>query len=62
MKYIYAAKTCGATVVTIDPILTQTAVKSYLFIRIKAGTDGLPAPGMARTTIDNGLTDSAFFS
>lgn len=62
MKYLYEARERGAKMVTIDPIFTQTAAKSDLFLQIRAGTDGALALGMARHIVDSGLHDSGFLS
>lgn len=60
MKYIYQAREKGARIVTIDPILTQTAAKSDLHLPVKTGTDGLLALAMAKHILDSGLEDKAY--
>ncbi|MDD7997052.1 molybdopterin-dependent oxidoreductase [Kosakonia radicincitans] len=60
MKYIYQARERGARVVVIDPLLTQTAAKADLYLRIKPASDGALALGMARHLLDNGLVDKDF--
>lgn len=60
MKYIYEAKKNGATVVVIDPILTQTAAKADVHIRINPGTDGALALAMAKHIINTNLHDKGF--
>lgn len=60
MKYIYQAREKGAKVVVIDPLLTQTAAKADLYLRIRPGSDGALALGMCRYLLDNGLVDRDF--
>lgn len=57
MKYIYRAREKGAKVVVIDPLLTQTAAKADLYLRVRHGSDGALALGMARHLVDKGLVD-----
>lgn len=60
MKYIYRAREKGAKVVVIDPLLTQTAAKADLYLRVRHGSDGALALGMARHLVDKGLVDRDF--
>ena len=60
MKYIYQAREKGAKVVVIDPLLTQTAAKADLYLRVRPGSDGALALGMARHLVDKGLVDQDF--
>lgn len=60
MKYIYQAREKGAKVVVIDPLLTQTAAKADLYLRVRHGSDGALALGMARHLVDKGLVDQDF--
>lgn len=60
MKYIYKAREQGAKVVVIDPLLTQTAVKADLYLRVRPASDGALALGMARHLLDKGLVDQTF--
>jgi anaerobic selenocysteine-containing dehydrogenase len=60
MKYIYQAREKGAKVVVIDPLLTQTAAKADLYLRVRPGSDGALALGMARHLVDKGLVDLDF--
>lgn len=60
MNYIRQARAAGTRVIVIDPILTSTADNSDQYIRIKPGTDGALALGMARNIIENGLVDREF--
>ncbi|WP_079225045.1 molybdopterin-dependent oxidoreductase [Citrobacter werkmanii] len=60
MKYIYHAREKGAKVVVIDPLLTQTAAKADLYLRVRPGSDGALALGMARHLVDKGLVDQDF--
>lgn len=60
MKYIYQAREKGAKVVVIDPLLSQTAAKADLYLRVRPGSDGALALGMARHLVDKGLVDQNF--
>lgn len=60
MKYIYQVREKGAKVVVIDPLLTQTAAKADLYLRVRPGSDGALALGMARHLVDKGLVDQDF--
>lgn len=60
MKYIYQAREKGAKVVVIDPLLSQTAAKADLYLRVRPGSDGALALGMARHLVDKGLVDQDF--
>ncbi|GCB39994.1 DMSO reductase subunit A [Citrobacter freundii] len=60
MKYIYQAREKGAKVVVIDPLLTQAAAKADLYLRVRPGSDGALALGMARHLVDKGLVDQDF--
>lgn len=60
MKYIYQAREKGAKIVVIDPLLTQTAAKADLYLRVRPGSDGALALGMARHLVDKGLVDQDF--
>ncbi|WP_275215835.1 molybdopterin-dependent oxidoreductase [Citrobacter freundii] len=60
MKYIYQAREKGAKVVVIDPLLTQTAAKADLYLRVRPGSDSALALGMARHLVDKGLVDQDF--
>ncbi|HGH3392130.1 TPA: molybdopterin-dependent oxidoreductase [Citrobacter freundii] len=60
MKYIYQAREKGAKVVVIDPLLTQTAAKADLYLRVRPGSDGALALGMSRHLVDKGLVDQDF--
>jgi anaerobic selenocysteine-containing dehydrogenase len=58
MKYLYEAKSRGAKVLCIDPVLTQTAVKADEYWQIKTAEDGALALGMARHILNKGLIDN----
>lgn len=60
MKYIYQAREQGAKIVVIDPLLSQTAAKADLYLRVRPGSDGALALGMARHLVDKGLVDQDF--
>jgi len=60
MKFIYEAQERGAKLVVIDPLLTQTAAKADLYVRVKTSQDGVLALGMARHIVDKELYNSEF--
>lgn len=60
MKFIYQAQQNGAKVVVIDPLLTQTAAKADLYLRVRPASDGALALGMSRHLLDKGLVDNHF--
>ena len=60
MKLVYEAKKRGAKVLVIDPVLTQTAAKADTYWKVRPGTDGALALGMARHLLDSGLVDQDF--
>lgn len=60
MKYVYQAREQGAKVVVIDPLLTQTAAKADLYLRVRSGSDGALALGMCRHLLDSGRVDHEF--
>jgi anaerobic selenocysteine-containing dehydrogenase len=60
MKFIYEAQEKGAKLVVIDPILTQTAAKADMYIRVKTAQDGALALGIARHIVDKKLYDKDF--
>lgn len=60
MKYLYQARENGAKIVVIDPVFTQTAAKADMYWRVKPGTDGALALGMARHLLDKGLVNQDF--
>lgn len=57
MRFIEKAKENGCKIVSIDPILTNTAAKAHEHIQIRTSTDGALALGMARYIIENNLYD-----
>ena len=62
MKYIFDAQAAGAKVVVIDPVLTQTAAKADVYIRVETGEDGALALGMCRHILDQGWEDRAWLA
>ena len=60
MKFIYEAQERGAKLVVIDPLLTQTAAKADLYVRVKTSQDGVLALGMARHIVDKNLYNTEF--
>ncbi|KAB1190770.1 MULTISPECIES: molybdopterin-dependent oxidoreductase [Haloferax] len=59
-KQLLDARDRGATIVTIDPVYTETAKKSDKWLPIKPRTDGALALAMAHVIIDEGLYDEEF--
>lgn len=60
MKYIYDAQENGAKVITVDPIYTETAKKSDVFIQITPKSDGALALAIAKYILQNNLYDQSF--
>ncbi|WP_348225848.1 molybdopterin-dependent oxidoreductase, partial [Salmonella enterica] len=60
MKYIYHARAKAAKVVVIDPLLSHTAAKADLYLRLRPRSDGPLPLGMARHLVDNGLVHQDF--
>lgn len=60
MPFILKARMNGTRVILIDPIRTATTAFVDQHIRVKPGSDGALALGMARIIIDSGLADSSF--
>jgi anaerobic selenocysteine-containing dehydrogenase len=60
LPYIRKARDNGARVILIDPLETATAGLADDYIRIKPGSDGALALGMARVIIEHGLADLDF--
>lgn len=60
MKFIYEAREKGAKVVVIDPVMTATAAKADMYIRVKTSEDGALALGMARHIVDKKLYNTEF--
>lgn len=59
-KQLLDARDRGATIVTIDPVHSETAKKSDRWLPIKPRTDGALALAMANVIIDEGLYDEQF--
>jgi thiosulfate reductase/polysulfide reductase chain A len=59
-KQLLDARDRGATIVTIDPVLTETAQQSDKWLPIKPRTDGALALAMANVIIEEGLHDKEF--
>lgn len=57
MYFVKEAQKRGCKVISIDPVLTQTASKADMYIQIKPSTDGALALGMAKYILDNELYD-----
>lgn len=60
MKYIYGAQKRGAKIITIDPIYTETAKKSDVYIQVKPKGDGALATAIAKYIIDHNMYDQQF--
>lgn len=52
----------GGRMVTVDPVLSNTAARSHRWLPIKPGTDAALALAMARWMIDNGRYDTNFLT
>lgn len=52
----------GGRMITVDPVLSNTAARSHRWIPIKPGTDAALAMGMARWMIDNGRYNEEFLT
>jgi thiosulfate reductase/polysulfide reductase chain A len=59
-KQLLQARDRGATIVTIDPVYTETAKKSDVWLPIQPRTDGALALAMANVIIEEGLYDEEF--
>lgn len=52
----------GGRMITVDPVMSNTAARSHLWLPIKPGTDAALALGMARWMIDNGRYNVNFLT
>ncbi len=59
-KQLLRARDRGATIVTIDPVYSETAKKSDKWLPIKPRTDGALALAIANVIIEENLYDEAF--
>ncbi len=59
-REILDARARGATLVTVDPRLSETAARSDLWLPIRPGTDGVLLAGFARWLIENDHIDHGF--
>src|SRR5499427_8663156 len=59
-RYILRARSRGAKIVTIDPLLTKTGEQSDEHIAIMPGTDGALALGMMHIILRDGLQDDDY--
>lgn len=59
-REILGARERGATLVTVDPRLSETAARSDLWLPIRPGTDGVLLAGLGRWLIENDRIDHAF--
>lgn len=62
MRSILAAKKKGAKLITVDCRASQVANQSDIFLKIKPGTDGALALGIARGLIAGGLIDKEYIA
>ncbi|WP_161486041.1 molybdopterin-dependent oxidoreductase, partial [Desulfotomaculum copahuensis] len=53
--FIQQAKERGGLVVCVDPLLSATAARADLYLRVRPGTDGALALGAIRCLVDEGL-------
>lgn len=60
MKYIFEAQRRGAKIITIDPVYTETAKKSDVFIQVNPKSDGALAVAIAKYLIKHQLYDPEF--
>ncbi len=60
LPYLYKARENGATIITIDPVFTETANKSDLYIQVKPNGDGALALAIAKYMAENQLLDLEF--
>lgn len=60
LPFIRKARENEARVVLIDPLRTATAALADEYFRVRPGSDGALALGMARVIIKNGLVDRSF--
>lgn len=60
VKYLYGAQKRGAKIITIDPIYTESAKKSDVFIQVKPKGDGALAIAIAKYLLENKLYDEEF--
>lgn len=62
LPYIYQGKEHGATLIVIDPVLTETAKKADIYVQVKPGEDGALALAIAKILYENNLYDHNFVS
>ncbi|OPL10846.1 MAG: hypothetical protein AVO34_09490 [Firmicutes bacterium ML8_F2] len=62
LPFIRQAQKKGARVILIDPLRTATAALADEYIRVKPGSDGALALGMAAMIIEKGLLDRDFIA
>ncbi|MEZ5341955.1 MAG: molybdopterin-dependent oxidoreductase [Acidimicrobiales bacterium] len=58
--FVEQARSAGATVVVVDPLLTRTAERADLHLAIRPGTDGALALGLCQLLVSKGYVDRAF--
>lgn len=62
LPFIRRARKNGARVLLIDPLRTATAALADEYIRVRPGSDGALALGMANIMIGRGMTDQRFIA
>lgn len=60
MHFIEKARSRGAKLVVIDPILTATAARADLYLGLKPGSDGALALGVAKELLEKGWLDVSY--
>ncbi len=60
MKFIYKARSNGAVLVVIDPILSHSAERADLYIQINPGTDAWLAWGIAKVLLTGGCINNKY--
>jgi anaerobic selenocysteine-containing dehydrogenase len=57
---IMEAKACGASLIVIDPVLSETSSKADLWLKLRPGTDAALALGMLNVIVNEELYDKDF--
>lgn len=60
IPYLYEARKNGAKIITIDPVYTETAKKSDMYVQINPGTDGALALAVAKMIYKEDRQDKQF--
>ena len=54
------AKACGASLIVIDPVLSETSSKADLWLKLRPGTDAALALGLLNVIVNEELFDKVF--